>query len=566
MDPRVKTSTKILGTTAVAAVAWLTWAAVTPPPVAEIVRSNIELPFPVVRGAYHIHSLQSDGTGSLAEIGRAADTAGLQFVIITDHGDATRLPREPRYYSKVLCVDGVEISTADGHYAAVGLGQAPYPLAGEGRDVVEDVARLGGFGIAAHPDSAKHDLQWREWDAPFPGIEWFNGDSQWRDEPRWRLPAVFVRYLRRPAESVASLFDRPESVLARWDQLSQRRKMVALAGHDAHQRLGLRTGAEPAEARLYLKAPSYTQVFRAFTTSVELDTPLLEQAAIDGPALVRGVRAGRVYTTIDAVAGPAQFAFYGASGTWTARMGDSIPLVGPIVLHMRSNAPAGRTVTLFRNGTPVFRSREATFDWFGDRPGVYRVEIALPAAPGHPQVPWLVSNAIAIGMSYPVPDRPVVRDALVWPALKWRVEKSDGASATASAPPVADGPGLAIEYQLGKPGGASPFVAVSTFDVVRLSGVRHISFRARADRPMRASLQLRSNNNHDDERWRRSFYADATPRTIVMPVDALVPVVAGVAPHPAWEKVGAMMFVIDTTNTLAGTSGTLVIDQFKTGQ
>ena len=42
-----------------------------------------------------------------------------------------------------------------GHYAALGLGQAPYPLAGEPRDVVEDVRRLGGFGIVTHPLSPK---------------------------------------------------------------------------------------------------------------------------------------------------------------------------------------------------------------------------------------------------------------------------------------------------------------------------------------------------------------------------------------------------------------------------
>src|SRR2546426_4280648 len=39
------------------------------------------------------------------------------------------------------------------------------PICGEARDVVEDVRRLGGFGIAAHPDSPKTELRWREWTA-----------------------------------------------------------------------------------------------------------------------------------------------------------------------------------------------------------------------------------------------------------------------------------------------------------------------------------------------------------------------------------------------------------------
>ena len=66
---------------------------------------------------------------------------------------------------------------------------SPYPLGGEPRDVIEDVHRLGGFGVAAHPDSPKPELQWREWTAPFDGIEIVNPDTSWRvhlREPQWQ--------------------------------------------------------------------------------------------------------------------------------------------------------------------------------------------------------------------------------------------------------------------------------------------------------------------------------------------------------------------------------------------
>ncbi len=135
-----------------------------------------------IRGAYHIHTTTSDGTGTPDDVAAAAARAGLQFVILTDHGDATRTPTPPTYRSGVLCIDGVEISTTGGHYAALGLtAAAPYRLAGEPRDVVEDVRRLGGFGVAAHPDSPKRELQWTGWDTPFDGVEWLNEDTEWRD-------------------------------------------------------------------------------------------------------------------------------------------------------------------------------------------------------------------------------------------------------------------------------------------------------------------------------------------------------------------------------------------------
>ena len=87
------------------------------------------------------------------EVAAAAARAGLNFIILTDHGDGTREPDPPAYRSGVLCIDAVEISTASGHVVALGLPRAPYPLGGETRDVVEDVQRLGGLAIAAHPAS-----------------------------------------------------------------------------------------------------------------------------------------------------------------------------------------------------------------------------------------------------------------------------------------------------------------------------------------------------------------------------------------------------------------------------
>lgn len=549
----------------VLAVCWLAWAAGTAPePGLHLSLAEVGT-LPVVRGAYHVHSLESDGTGSIAEIGAAAARAGLDFVILTDHGDGTRRARAPRYYSGVLCVEAVEISTADGHYAALGLSPAPYPLAGDGRDVIEDVARLGGFGIAAHPDSAKFDLQWREWDAPFPAIEWLNGDSQWRDENRWHLPPLLIRYLRRPAETVASLFDRPDALLARWDALTQQRPVVALAGHDAHQRLGLRGGMEPGEQRLYLKAPAYEHVFRSLTTGVELPHPFREDASLDAPALIESIRAGRVFTTVDAIATPARFQFTATVGEQAARMGDRVPLTGPVALAIRSNAPAGSTVVLLRNGQAIDTRSGGNLDWYGDRPGVYRVEITVPGAPGHPPVPWVLSNPIYVGVSHGALGEPRITDAEAWPAVTWRVER-DPAS-TVSLIPAADGeaPGISFDYALGADA-TNPFVAVLTPDLDRLRTARTVSFRVSSERPTRASVQIRAASDNPDERWRRSFYADPEPRTVTIPLDDFRPVVSGLPAQFPADRMGALLFVIDVTNSRPGERGRLRIDAIQTGQ
>ena len=106
-----------------------------------------------VRGRLPRPQRHSDGAGGRRDaIAAAAARAGLRFVIFTDHGDGTRAPEAPRRTSHgVLCIDAVEISTNGGHYVALDMRPSTYPLGGEASAVVEDVRRLGGFGIAAHP-------------------------------------------------------------------------------------------------------------------------------------------------------------------------------------------------------------------------------------------------------------------------------------------------------------------------------------------------------------------------------------------------------------------------------
>src|SRR6185436_17272233 len=129
------------------------------------------------------------------------------------------------------CLDAVEISTNGGHYLALDMAAAPYPLRGEARDVVEDVRRLGGFGIAAHPDSPKLQLKWREWTAPFDAVELLNPDNGWRlwaaqaagPGSKWtargRLLTSLVDYPFRPAEVITSLM-RPTAAVYNWQALA----------------------------------------------------------------------------------------------------------------------------------------------------------------------------------------------------------------------------------------------------------------------------------------------------------------------------------------------------------
>ena len=294
----------ILTAAIAAAVVFFLLVTLPPKPARTNVAANPELMWRTVSGAYHIHSTRSDGAADKDTIAAAASRAGLAFIILTDHGDGMRTPDPPAYLHGVLCLDAVEISTNGGHYVALDMQPAPYPLGGEPSAVVEDVKRLGGFGIVAHPDSPKPELAWKDWDAPFDGIEWLSADSEWRDESRARLGRILFDYLLRPGPALASLLDRPVATFKRWDELIQRRPVVGLAGVDAHGGIG-RGMEEGGKRRPALGTiPSYEASFRTFTTRAILERPFSGDAAADARALMASIRSGRVFTLIDAIAAP----------------------------------------------------------------------------------------------------------------------------------------------------------------------------------------------------------------------------------------------------------------------
>ena len=551
----------------VAAIGWVAWALLTLP--AESAALRVPVPVPgdptVVRGVYHVHSVASDGTGTVEEIAAAAARAGLRFVILTDHGDGSRRQEAARYIGNVLCIDAVEISTTGGHYAALGMAPPPYPLAGEPRDVVEDVARLGGFGIAAHPDSAKAALRWDEWDAPFDAMEWFNADSEWRDEPRWRLAPVALQYPVRPTEAVAALFDRPDALLREWDRLSAQRRVVGLAAADAHARLGLGGKTDPYDELVYVKLPSYEAVFRAFSTRAELPEPLTGDAALDAAAILDAFRAGRVYTVFDAMAGPGVLAYSMQAERVRFHQGGRAPAGVPLRVRAATNGPAETLVRLLRDGDEVARSAGPTLDWTGSGPGAYRVEAMLPGGPGDPPLPWIVSNPIYAGATQApqVPAPPPARASLVWPAQTWHIENDEASEGSWRTTEEGGVIRHTLHYRLGAQA-TSPFVALVTFDAGAMHEAARFAFSAAADRPMRLSVQVRLLDGGVAQRWQRSVYLSPEAREIIIPFAEMREAGTGTRRPFDPARIQSLLFVVDSVNTPPGTGGTVWMEGLRT--
>jgi hypothetical protein len=552
------------------------------PPRQELVAGqwSPSLPAARVRGVYHVHSTRSDGTGTVEDIARAAARARLDFVILTDHGDATRTFDPPRYVSNVLVVDAVEVSTRLGHVSVLGLpAAAPYRLAGWPDDVMEDVRRLGAIGVATHPDSPRHSLSWRDWSAALHGFEWLNADSQWRDESRWELARVAAAYPWRPVEAIAAMFDRPDSTLARWDALSKGgRFLVTLAGADAHARLGFRDDEDDGEAGGWaLKIPDYETIFRAFSTVAELDAPFGQGAEEDAARLIQALAHGRSYTVIDGLATPGRLEYFVTHPGGVARMGDRLDAGTAATFTVRTAAPAGAEIRLLRNGELVASSTglELTSSLRldlreGERGASFRAEVAWRSS-GRATVPWILTNPVFVA---PADDRggdagdaespeavgvaPRELDGI--DLRSCAVEKDQVSSASVHA--LASGDDLSLDFHLAE--SPTSWVALACTLPRPLAAGEGLAVDGLASRPMRLDVQLRDEapGGGVDRRWSRSVYLEPRGRRYVVPVRAL----RAVSLEVASELPGGhlrVLFVVDRVHGTAGMRATVRLQRLR---
>jgi len=167
------------------------------------------------RGDTHVHTVHSDGSRTPAQVVAAARTAGLDFVVSTDHNTSSTAGVWGAHADPgLLVIDGEEVTTRDGHYTALGLPPGTwidwrYRAADDvlGRHL-DEIHRVGGLAVAAHPYAPCAGCWWAFGFAGMDGIEVWNGP--------WTLD--------------------DEATLAAWDEMLAAGTWIpAVGGSDAHR-------------------------------------------------------------------------------------------------------------------------------------------------------------------------------------------------------------------------------------------------------------------------------------------------------------------------------------------
>jgi hypothetical protein len=326
-----------------------------------------------MQGVYHIHTNFSDGRKSPDEIARLASKAGLNFIILVDHGS----PNRESYASQgwrhgVLVLAGSELSASRGHLVGLDFKLPSHNFSQDTEDAVYEIIAAGGFSVIAHPYS-KVQWSWGEY-VGYSGIEIINADTMLKEGlflSAPYLPALLIK----PSYTLLKILDSPQRELRKWDELS---KIYPIYGYFA------------ADAHLL-----YRPLLNFLLLHIILDAPLSSDFESARGQVFEALRSGRFYNSIHAAAQAAGFRFWAERGKEVIPMGGTALFESGLILHVQAPFPYAKEIHLIQDGKSVFRSTEENISFAVKQPGVYRVEVYLrEKSPLGKDIPWIVSNPI----------------------------------------------------------------------------------------------------------------------------------------------------------------------------
>jgi hypothetical protein len=240
----------------------------------------------------------------------------------------------------------------------------------------------GAVGILAHPDEIRNTLKqfppypWNDWSVNgYTGLEIWNQMSEWMERltPYNKLPMALS-----PRKSMIGPTDR---VLAKWDELSKKQKVVGVAGVDAH---AFKHRVGPFTVTIF----PYKVHFRCLRTHIILTEPMSDNFETAKTQLYDAIRECRVFFSNLRWGAADKFLFIGQNSSQTVTCGGTLTSLDKACL--RIELPAKATIRIIGNGQKVFEQTTDKVEYELTQPGIYRVE-AWKGKRG-----WIFSNHIRV--------------------------------------------------------------------------------------------------------------------------------------------------------------------------
>jgi hypothetical protein len=158
------------------------------------------------RGDLHTHTVHSDGKRRISEMAEAATSAGLDFIVSTDHNtNSANRAWAAAAIDELEVVAGEEVTTRHGHWLAVGLPPEGWvdwryaPRDGVFARYAAQVRADGGLVVAAHPSVPLPGCAWEFGYHDVDAMEVWNGAWNVDDELSLRIWHQLLRHGRRIA-------------------------------------------------------------------------------------------------------------------------------------------------------------------------------------------------------------------------------------------------------------------------------------------------------------------------------------------------------------------------------
>jgi len=343
----------------------------------------------------HMHTIYSDGSGTHADLGRAALKTGVDVLLVTDHNTLVQgvdgYFREGKKRALILVCEEIhdqDRNPQKNHLLVFNADQELSTLADDPQTLINAVQRSGGLSFIAHPVDpempafGETDISWEDWNVTgFTGIELWNGFSEFKTVAKGRLDAIYYAFFPQAL---------PHGPLQRtlqiWDNLlSEGRRVVAIGGSDAH---ALHLSLGPLRRTVFPYEFHFSCINTHIFTSTRLTGDLLDDRKMVFDALGKG----HCFIGYDLPASTHGFRFSAHGRSINAMMGDEIVAEGTVTLQAK--LPHVAEIRLIKDGECIKKMKGEALTYIAKEPGAYRIEAYkhfLGKSRG-----WIFSNPIYV--------------------------------------------------------------------------------------------------------------------------------------------------------------------------